>query len=230
MAPRRISSTRVAQRGVARREHADVVAGRRPRPLTMREARDGQAPPLGDHVVEQDRVEPAEHEVGIRMHVIVVGDGLEAVLARGREQDVVRDGAGERADAPAGEIGQRAKAPGVRGADAQHFAKRVVRDRGRHRGPPRRRVLDAAQADVGVAAGDGLIDGSEPDEDEPRRAPEAARDALGDLHVEAGKRRRDDRGRLRQTARRLRGRRPSAVHAEHRPRREMPRAAPAPRP
>ena len=52
-------------------------------------------------------------------------------------------------------------------------------------GAPRRRVFNPAQADLGVAALDGLIDGSKGNVDEAGFAPEAARDEIGDLDVEA---------------------------------------------
>ena len=74
---------------------------------------------------------------------------------------------------------------GVGVADAQHLAELVVRHRDRHRGAARRRVLDAAQPDLGVAARDGLIDRVERHEHELRRPAEAAREQIRDLDVEA---------------------------------------------
>ena len=71
-----------------------------------------------------------------------------------------------------------------RRADGEHFAELVVRNRGRDRRAARRRVLDAAEADVEVAADRGLIERGERHLDELRRAAERLRDQLGDLDVE----------------------------------------------
>jgi len=53
------------------------------------------------------------------------------------------------------------------------------------RRPPRRRVLDAAQADVGVTAGNRLVDLAKIDVDELGPAAEPARHQRRDLDVEA---------------------------------------------
>ena len=119
------------------------------------------------------------------MHVIVVRHGDDAVVALGRQQNLVGDRAAERADAPPAQIGERAKVSGVGVADAQDFAELVVRKRDGIAGPPRGRVFDAAQADVRVAAGNRLIDRCKGDLDEARLAAKALRDKLGDLDVEA---------------------------------------------
>ena len=116
------------------------------------------ASPFRDHVVEQHRVQPADHQVAERMHIVLVRDDLE-VLAGGRlQQDLVGDGAGQRADRLAAQVRERSRARRVRVADAQHFAELVVRQRDRERGAARGRVFDAAHADIGVAAGDALVD------------------------------------------------------------------------
>ena len=119
------------------------------------------------------------------MHVVVVRHRREAVLALGAQQDLVGDRAAERADALAAQIGERAEPRRVGVADAEHFAELVVRKRDRHRRAARRRVFDAAQADVGVAAGDALIDRAKRDVDELRRPAESGGEQLGDLDVEA---------------------------------------------
>ena len=64
-----------------------------------REAGHRAVAPLGEHVVEQHRVHAADHQVAVRMHVVVVRHDVQAVLALGAQQDLVRDGAAERADA-----------------------------------------------------------------------------------------------------------------------------------
>ena len=97
------------QRGVPRGEHPDVVAGGY-RLLRHGEARDDTSPSIRDHVIEQHRVQASEHEVRVRVHVILVGDRLEPVLARRCQENVVRDGSTERADAATGKVGQRAEA------------------------------------------------------------------------------------------------------------------------
>ena len=106
------------------------------------------------------------------------------MLAGAREEDVVRDRPAQRADAAASKVGQRAEARDVGSPDAQDLPERVVRDRRRHGGAPRRRVLDAAQPDVGVTPGDRLVDGRVADEDEPRHPPETPRDERRNLDVE----------------------------------------------
>jgi hypothetical protein len=60
------------------------------------------------------------------MHVVVVRDRLDAVLALGREQQLVRRRAAERCDAMAAQTGERTKARGVRGAHREHLAELVV--------------------------------------------------------------------------------------------------------
>ena len=106
------------------------------------------------------------------------------------------------------QIGERAKLSGVGRADAQHLAKLIIRKGDRVAGAPRRRVLDAAQADVGVAARDRLIDRCKGDLDEARLAAQPPRDQLGDLDVEADDARRVGRVGLDVTARRPRRRPP----------------------
>ena len=70
-------------------------------------------------------------------------------------------------------------------AHGEHFAECVVGNRRRERGSACGRVFDAAQADIGVAARDRLIDGGEGDEDESGLTVEATRDQVGDLDIEA---------------------------------------------
>src|SRR5438034_1398898 len=55
-------------------------------------------------------------------------------------------------------------------------------------GAPGGRILDAAEADIRVAARDGLIDRVERHELEARRPPDTARDEICDLDVEADER------------------------------------------
>ena len=103
-----------------------------------------------------------------------------------REQDLVRDRPAERADAAAAQIGERAEPRRIGVADAQDLAELVVGNRRRQRGAARGRVFDAAQADVGVAAGDRTDRSTRTrSEHEPRRASEASRDQLRDFDVEA---------------------------------------------
>ena len=62
---------------------------------------------LGEHVVEQHGIDAAEHQIGVRMHVVVVRHGREAVLPLGAQQDLVGDRAAERADRLAAQVGER---------------------------------------------------------------------------------------------------------------------------
>ena len=118
------------------------------------------------------------------MHVVVVGHRRDAVLALGAEQDLVGDGPAERGYPAAGEVFERAESVAVGVANAQHLAELVVGDGDRHRRAAGRRVLDAAQPDLGVAARHRLVDGGVLDDHELRRPPESARDQLRDLDVE----------------------------------------------
>ena len=83
------------------------------------------------------------------------------------------------------QIRERAEARRVGGAHREHLAKLVVRQRHGERRATRRRVLDAVERDVEVAARGGLVERCERDLDELRRATELLRDQLGDLDVEA---------------------------------------------
>ena len=166
---------------------------------------------LGQHVVEQDGIEPPEQQIAVRVHVVVVRNGGQAVVAFGAQQDLVGDRPAEGADATAGEIGKSAIPTCVGVAHGKHFAEFVVGNRRRERGSAAGRVFDAAQADVGVAARDRLIDGGEGDEDEPRLTVEAdarsgRRSRRRSRRVVTGR-----RGWPRRTAPRLRDRQPIAV-------------------
>ena len=175
---------RVTQRRVAGRQHADIVAHGDALGLN-RKSRERAPATLGEDVVEQHGVQTADHEIAVRMHIVIVGDRLNAKVAFGAKQDFVGDRAAEGADPPAAKVGEGAETRRVGIAHAQHFAELVVGNGGRHGVAPRRRVFDPAQADLGVAALDGLIDGGKRNVDESGFAPEAARDEIGDLDVEA---------------------------------------------
>ena len=136
-------------------------------------------------LVEQHGVQTAEHEIAVWMHIVIVRDRLKTKLALGAEEDFKSDRATEGSDPPAPKVGEGAETRRVRVAHAQHFAKLVIGNGGGHCGAPRRRVFNPAQADLGVAALDGLIDGSKGNVDEGGFAPEATRDEIGDLDVEA---------------------------------------------
>ena len=115
---RRISSAAVAQRGVRRSEHADVVTGRDAVGLDG-EPVDRLLAALGEHVVEQDAIDPAEHQIRVRVHVVVVGHRRDAVLALGPQQDLVGDGPAERGHPAAGEILEGAEGVAVGVANAR---------------------------------------------------------------------------------------------------------------
>ena len=67
------------------------------------------ASPFRQDVVEQHGIDAAEQQIAVRMDIVVVRHRLDAVLALGAEQDLVGDGAAERADVAAAQIGERAK-------------------------------------------------------------------------------------------------------------------------
>jgi hypothetical protein len=88
-------------------ENHHVVAGRdRVRPRVQ--ARYPTHAALGQHVIEQHGVHPTDRQVAVRMDVVVVRHRANAGEPFGLEQDVVRDRAPERGDAPAAEVRQRA--------------------------------------------------------------------------------------------------------------------------
>ena len=176
-------------------------------------------PPLRQHVVEQHGVHAPDHQIAVRMHVVVVRHGAHPEIALGPQQDFVGDRAAERRDPLAAKIGEGSESRGVAVADAQHLAEFVVGQRDRHRRPPGRRVFDPAQADVGVAAGDALVDRIEADVEELGRPAEASGEKVRRFRRRTRRVDRDATDRLRQTARRLPDRLPS----------EAP-AAPGPRP
>src|SRR5262249_16448509 len=90
------------------------------------------------------------------MHIVIVRDRLNAKLGFGAKEDFVSDGAAEGTDTSAAQIVEGTKARRVGIADAQHFVELVIRNGGRHSGAPRRRVFNPTQADLGIAALDGL--------------------------------------------------------------------------
>ena len=110
---------------------------------------------------------------------------MDAEFALGAQQDLVRNRSCEGADPPAAKIRQGAEAGCVGVAHAEHFAKLIVRDRRRHGGAPRGSVFDSTQADLSVAALDGLVDRGKGDINKARLALQAARDQIGNLDIEA---------------------------------------------
>ena len=153
-----------------------------------REAGHGTLASLREHVVEEDRVQAPDNEIGERMHVVLVRDGVEPDVPLGLHEDFVRDRPAQRPDGLAAKVGKRADAVGVGAPDAQDLAKFVVGHSDRQARAPRRRVFDTAEADLGVAPIDRLVDGRELDVDELRRTAERARQEVRDLDIEAHER------------------------------------------
>src|SRR5262249_34155246 len=116
-------------------------------------------PALGKDVVQEYRVDATEHQVAEGVHVVFVCDGGQAEIALRSEQDVVGESAPKGADTTAGQIAQLQVAPGRAVPNTQDLAKLIVGDGHGHRPPPGSRVFDAAQADLGVATSDRLVDG-----------------------------------------------------------------------
>jgi len=86
------------------------------------------------------RRHPAQHQIAVRMHVVLVRNRLDAVDPLRPEQQVVRDGAAERGDAVPAEIGQRCGSVRCRSTDAQYFTELVIRNRECECGAPCHRV------------------------------------------------------------------------------------------
>ncbi len=118
----------VAKRGVGWREHANIVAGRHAVRLDDEAGKD-LSPAFRQDVVEQDGVEAAEHQVAVRMHVVVVRDGRQAMLAFGAQQDLVRDRAAQGTDPAASQVTERVIAGRIGIAHGEHFAERVIGNR-----------------------------------------------------------------------------------------------------
>src|SRR5581483_7396564 len=85
----------------------------------------------------------------------------------------------------AAESRERAIAIAIRRSNGENLLKFVVRDGHGDRAAPSGCVLDAAEADVEIAALDGLIELGEGGLHEDGRPAELAGDELGDLDVEA---------------------------------------------
>ena len=132
---------------------------------------------LGDDVIEQHRVDAADGQVGVRVHVVVVGHRLDAVRALRRGEQLPGQRAAQRRDLATRQILQRAEALAIALADGDHLAELVVRDADRQLGALGRRVFDAAQRDVEVAALHGLIERGEGRLDELRAPAERLRRA-----------------------------------------------------
>src|SRR3954465_14550286 len=70
----------VTQRRITRRKHSDVVADREALRLD-RESRDRTPTALGQDIVEQYRIETADDEIAVRIHVVIIRNRLNAKLA-----------------------------------------------------------------------------------------------------------------------------------------------------
>ena len=57
------------------------------------ETGDRALPSFGEHMIQQDCVHPSKHQIGIRVHVILVRNGVNPMLALGAQENLVRDGA-----------------------------------------------------------------------------------------------------------------------------------------
>ena len=123
--------------------------------------------------VEHDRVDATEHEIAVRMHVILVCDGDDTVASLRVGEQVVRERRAQRRDAVSPEIAERPEPVLVRRSNGQHFAELVVWNRDREARAASRAVFDAAQADVEVTARRSRIDAREANLDEARRSPRA---------------------------------------------------------
>ena len=175
---------RVSERRVSCGQRADVMPDRHRFRLDGEPGR-RTATTFRQDIVEKDGIETPEQQIAVRMDVVVVRNRMNPMLALGAQQDFVRDGAAEGPDIPAPQVGQRPETRPIGVADAQHLAEFVIRNGHGQGGAPRRRVLDAAEAEVGVATLDRLVERCERDGDEPWDAVQSARQQGGDVDVEA---------------------------------------------
>ena len=130
----------------------------------------------GQNGVEHHGVHATQHQIAVRMHIILVGDRDDAVASLRVDEQVVGKRRAERRDAVAAEIAQGAVLVRVRRPHGQHFAELVVRNGDREPGAARRTVLDAAQPDVEITARRRGIDAGEADLNEARRPFKARRE------------------------------------------------------
>jgi hypothetical protein len=175
---------RIAKRAIALREDGDVVTARERVGLDAKAA-DALERALGDDVVEQYGVEPPLDQVGVRVHVVVVGDGDQPRARLFGQQHAIRERRPQRPHAPAGEIIQRTIARAVGPAHGEHLAELEVRQRRAVPLVQLRTVLDPRQPHVEVAPLHRGVDRSKGHLDEPWRASESLGDHLGDLDVKA---------------------------------------------
>ena len=143
---------------------------------------------LGDDVVQQHRIDPAAHQVGVGVDVVVIRDREQAGRVTRCQQHVVGDRRAQRGDAAPTQIGQRANAIAIRRPHRQDLSKFEVGQGDGVAGATRRRILDAGEANFEIPAFDRLIDAGPLHLNETRRPappPEPARDAFGDLYIEA---------------------------------------------
>ena len=113
---------------------------------------------FGEDVIEQHSIDSADHQVLVRMHVVVVGDGLNAAAPFGLEENVVGHRAAESGHLAAAQIRHCAEATGIGATNGEDFAELVVRNADAERGTTARAVFNAAQADLEVTASRRLIE------------------------------------------------------------------------
>ena len=136
---------------LARREHADVIADAQVGVLVDQPGVPAYAA-IREHVVQHDRVDAAKRKVAVRMHVVFVGDGDDAVLGLGGGENVVGQRGAERRHTAAAEIGQRSESLAIRRPDRQDLAELVVWNGDGQPGATGGAVFDAAQPDIEVAS------------------------------------------------------------------------------
>jgi hypothetical protein len=180
---------RVAQRTVRPREHSDVVACS----SGLRLDHEATAPAqraVRDHVVQQHGIDAAGDQIGVGMHVIVVGNGYDAHPPLCIEQHLVGGGAAERGHTPPREILQPPKAIAIPRAHRQHFAKFEVRHGERVARAQLGRVFYSGETHIEVAALHRGGDRRPRHLHEAGVATETARHHRRDLDVEAAHARR----------------------------------------
>ena len=143
----------IAQLGVLGRQQTHVVARADIRRL-IRQSRVAPNTALGQHLIEQHRVDASDRQIAVRVHIVFVGHQHDIVLGLRGCEDVEGERGAERGHSTTTQVGERAKPWSVRGAHGEDLSKLVVRNRDGESRPASGAVLETAQRDIEITACD----------------------------------------------------------------------------